>query len=534
MRSRSLMTLLFFCFTALGLAGCGSTSGTSTEFVVTNPPPAVNVGALQFNFATAQQAFVVDGATTRVRFDFFENAGALGQPFVTTSADFAPQITISGLNTVIRSVRITGLDANRVPLYTITQAVTVVGGETTIVMPNADPVPVTLQSVNFIAANSVDGSVIDSVELEVGGTGQVYLLAIYSDGTVLVVGDAATYLNDPNDPDSTSVLEVGSFGQLRGLAPGQTNLIAQFAGQTFTMPVNVSTNLTVNFDSIFLSNEQPISVASGSSQTVRITGVGANGVLYGVSASSPNVAYSITGAPGITVSPEGVISVAQTTPGGATAVVTVVYTNANGTTVQTLADVLVSGPAGVQSISATTSTATLYSGLPVLASQITITETLTDNSTRPGVASNYTFTPSNPNVVSVTPEGAIVAEGAGSATVTIASVANPAITTQVSVTVESASVQSLTLEPVNATIPSTGSQTYTAQVLLSNNVLIDVSTISSYTLSNTNAFGVNGNVVSALNSPASGQSTTVTASFDPDGAAGPDTPVTANATLTIQ
>jgi hypothetical protein len=529
------MAIFLFFVTTLGLTGCGD-SGNNAEFVVTNPPAQANTGDLTFNFVTAQEAFTVDSDTARLRFRFYENAGALGEPVVDTTVNFQPTITSRGLPTTIQSVRITGLDASGIPLFTIIQQVTVVGGQNTTVAALGDVVPVVLDDLALVSADSVGSPQLEQIDLEVNGTGQVYLLAIYSDGTQVVVGDAATYSNDPADPDSAQILQVGESGQLRGLSPGQTNLIVEFAGQTLTAPVQVEAVLEVTFEAIGFINVDPLTVPAGGAAQASLVGVRASdGFLFGINPANPNLAYSIAGDAGISVTSDGVIIVADVAPGGSQATLTAVYNNANNTTVSASLDIIVSGDAGVDTIAAAASVTNLYTGVPVFTSQINITETLTDGTTRPGNPADYTFISDSPSVATVSAAGVVSPAGAGVAVITATLTNNPLVSATVNITVESASVVEVSIEPPTPSIPAGQSQTFQLLATLSNGAgtEIDVTNISGFALSGAGAasFSVVGSVVSVAGNAVSGTQATVTGSFDPDGA-GAFPPATAVTTIT--
>ncbi len=347
------MTLLFISFTALGLVGCGS-SGNSTEFVATGPGATPTTGGLVFRFqpvAQAQQFFEVDASTTRLRFRFYENANAVGDPIDTRNADFATEVSLSGLSTSIRSVRITGFGQDGVPLYTITQSVTVVAGVDTIVSATGTPVAVSLSRLDLVPANSVDSEPLTQVELEVGGTAQVYLIATYDDGTELIVGSAATYAPEG---EGSEFFEVNNFGLLRGLSAGTGVLNVSFGGQTLSITVEVSESLNSTFSSIHFVEivEQGIApvaqveVAAGGSYSTTLVGIRAgDSAILGINPTSIYVSYSIEGSPSITVNNNnGVVSVSGSAVEGELAIVTATYSNANGSTVSETLQIIV--PAG--------------------------------------------------------------------------------------------------------------------------------------------------------------------------------------------
>jgi hypothetical protein len=516
------MALLFIVgYTALGLSGCGS-SGNDSEFVVTTAPQTPNTGSLTFNFVAAQEPFVVDAGTAQLRFDFYDNAGALGDPVVSATVAFQPSITIEGLITSIRSVKITGLDADGIPIFTIVQAVTVVGGQNTVVEGLTDPTPVTLLNLALVGANSIDGVPLDGVNLEVNGTGQVYLLALFSDDTVMVVSDAATYSNDPNDPDSASIVQIGQFGELRGLSPGSTSLIAEFGGQTLTIPVTVETALNETFSEIVFASPSPLTIPEGTSAVASVDGIReSDGFVFGINPASPNLSYEISGDAGITVDDSGLVTVADLTPGGSEATLTATYQNADGSTVSSTLQIVVSGAAGVDSITAGVTQTNLYTGVPILTSQVTIQEALTDQTTQAGDPSNYDFTVDDESVASVSTAGVITAVGPGVATITATSKTNPSITDAVTVTVENASVAEVNIEPPSPGIPAGQSLSFELTATLNNaaSTQIDVTSLAGFSLSDPSGTGITvaDNVVTVAGGTTPGTQATVTGSFDPDG-----------------
>ncbi len=338
MRFRSLLTLLFISLTTLGLVGCGS-SGVDSEFVATGPAAVSDTGSLTFRFVrpvAAQQSFEVDAATSRLRFAFFDNLSAVGNAVQTRTVDFAPEVSLDNVPTSVRSVRITGLNTGGIPLYTITQSVIVEAGKDTIVSSTARPVAVSLSSLELVPANSTDSAPLSRVETEVGGTAQVYLKALYNDGTVLVVGAAANY--SPLDEESEDIFSVGPSGLVRGIAPGVGQLVASFGGQSLMLEVEVSDSLNSTFSFLFFldSSAQVVSdveIAPGSTFAISVAGIRASdGGVLGVSNSSSNLDFIVEGSSSVTVA-GGVVSVATGATAGDSATVIANYVNANGTTV---------------------------------------------------------------------------------------------------------------------------------------------------------------------------------------------------------
>lgn len=336
MRFRSLMTLLFISFTALGLVGCGS-SGNSAEFVATGPAATPTTGDLTFRFqpaAVGQTAFVVDAGTARLRFRFYESGNASGEAIDTRNHAFATEVKVENLSSSIRSVKITGLDDNGIPLYTITQSVTVVPGADTVVSASGDPVPVVLSSLSFVPANSTTQAPLSQVSLVVGETAQVFLRATYDDGSVVVVNSAgAEFLNDPADEDSASIFEVSETGFIRALAPGSSAVVARFGGQTLGLPVEVSESLNVNFTDIVFAVDSPLELGAGETAAVPVVGITSSSTAI-LLASPSRLTYEVVGSSVFSVA-NGQVTVSPSAAGGEFASVTATYRNANGTTVTT-------------------------------------------------------------------------------------------------------------------------------------------------------------------------------------------------------
>lgn len=332
MRFSSFMTFLLISFTALGLVGCGSSD--SDKYVANNPAPQGNTGSLVFLFqpeVANQSPFVVESGVAKLVFRFYSNLTASGDPIDTRNHDFATRIAIENLSTDVRSVRITGFDSQGLPLISIIQQVTVVAGEETVVNATAQVVPVVLQSLSFSPADSTASDSLDGLNLVIGETAQVFLRAIYDDGTVVVVNNAgAEFLNDPADENSANVFEVSSTGSVRALAPGSSAVIARFAGQTLALPVEVSDSQNTTFTEIIIwTSSNPLEIAPGESAPVPVAGLTASGAV--VLASPSQITYDLQGSPVFTVA-NGVVTVSSAAVGGEMASLAATYQNANGST----------------------------------------------------------------------------------------------------------------------------------------------------------------------------------------------------------
>lgn len=332
MKLKSILALLVIGITSLGLVGCGSSNGTSnTEFVATdNDAAQSNLGNLVFNFVTPQSAFTVDANTNTLQFDFFDAAAV--SPVLTTTRAFAASVTISNVPTSVRTVRITGFDANLIPLFTISQAIDVVGGNTVTIDGISNAVAVTLSSLRLAPGDltqlNADPPVsVTSLDVPVGGTGQVFLIGDYSNGSQVLLGDQATYQLDTGGDAFASV---STLGTVTGLAAGNTTFIATFGGQTLSIPLTVAEPGAQNFDSIAnvnatltASTTQPLQL--GTTATRTISGVP---VTFGLANGDPRLTYSSSGAD-FTVTATGVVTPATGTIAGTTGTITTTYTNPN-------------------------------------------------------------------------------------------------------------------------------------------------------------------------------------------------------------
>ena len=326
MRFRSFMAILVIAIASLGFAGCGS---SSDSFVATgNPDGPPTTGGLTFNFITAQSPFTVDATTNTLRFDFFDGNNA--DPVFSVTRPFAPSVTIENVPASVRSVFITGFDADGIPLFTINQTVAVTPGSTNTVDGLSNAVPVALSRLRLAPGTLFDlDAELTQVNVQVGGTTQVFLFAEYSNGSVVLLGDKATY----SIPESgANVASVSNLGTVTGLGSGTTTLLAQFGGQTLSRPVISSDGFNPQLESINVINPSPITVAAGTPVQITTNGQRAGGGSGIISPSS--LAYT-TDNVGFTVTPGGSLSVSEDVASGITANLTVTWTNPDSTTVST-------------------------------------------------------------------------------------------------------------------------------------------------------------------------------------------------------
>ena len=334
MRYRSLLAFLVISFVSLGLVGCGS-SNDNTNFVNTANPPVQTTGAVQFNFVNPQ-AFTVDAATSTLLFEFFD-ATSTTTPVVTSTQDFAATVTVSNVPVSVTSVRITGFNANRIPLFTIDQTISVTGGETNVVPGLGTVAPVTLKKLRLAGGSIFDlDNEITSLTVEVGGTGQVFQFGEYSNGSIVLLGQQATYAIFTG---GDSFASVNSNGTVSGLSVGTTRLLVNFGSQTLDIPLAVVTPGTQNYASIQVTNEtKPIPVTAGTPVQIATSGTTSGGSVFGLNSST--LTYSLSNTTDFSITSGGEVSVNSGVAGGTTATVTVSYANPNTTTVSTTVDVV--------------------------------------------------------------------------------------------------------------------------------------------------------------------------------------------------
>ena len=325
MRFRSFLAVLVLAIAGLGFTGCGSSS--SSDFVATGGPVdgGPTSGELVFNFITAQAPFVVDANTAELQFDFYNGVDA--DPVFSTTRDFDSTIVIGGVPVAATQVVITGFDANGIPLFTITQSIQVVGGETTTVDGINSPVAVTLVDLILISGSVFDADQeLTTVEVPLDATTQVFLFAEYSNGSLVLLGDQATYT-----VVDTNIATVSSFGTVSGLSVGTTTLLAQFQGQTLNRSLIVNDGSLLTLSGISVS-PNPVEVSAGNPATVVVSGTRASDG-QSFSGLTANLTYAVDDQANFAVSPGGEVSVVGTPASGTSTTLTASYTNPDNSTV---------------------------------------------------------------------------------------------------------------------------------------------------------------------------------------------------------
>lgn len=334
MRFRSVLAFLLVSFVSLGLVGCGSSSDGSVATGTTTAAAANNTGALTFNFVT-RQSFTVDANTNTFRFEFYEAGSSTA--IYTTTANFGASVTVANIPASAARVRITGFNSSGIPLYTITQAISVTVGSTTVVPGLTASVPVTLQVLR-LSGESVFAldTTLTSVALEVGSTFQVYVFGDYSDGSMVLLGSQPTFAIGTG---GSGIASVDANGTVTGISAGTTQLIVEIAGQTLNVPVAVLTAGGQIFTSIQVVNSTiPIPLTSGTPVQLVVSGTNSSGT-FGI-APGGNFSYSVDDTTNFSVDSSGNVSVNAGVAAGTSATVTVTYTNADTTTVTTTVGVV--------------------------------------------------------------------------------------------------------------------------------------------------------------------------------------------------
>lgn len=339
MRIKSLLASACIGLACLGLVGCAS-DGIDSEFIaVSDEANLPDNGTLVFNFARAQQAFVVGNTTTTFKFDFF--GGAAGELLLSERRDFAPTIRIAGIPTAANTVRITTFDANGIPRQTIAQAVGVDPRGETVVEGLSNATDVAFSRLR-IAPGTVgelgENNSLSQVDVQTGGVSQVFLFAEYSEGTVVLVGDQGNY-----STTNGGVASVSPTGAVTGVSPGVSTLIAEFDMQSLSIPILVTDDLNQVFTSIDVAHTQPLTLpAGGDPFQVTVTATRGDGQQFGLNPASTALTYVVASeSNAFVVSSTGVVTVAVGAPAGATGVLTIQYQNPDGTFATATANLVV-------------------------------------------------------------------------------------------------------------------------------------------------------------------------------------------------
>ena len=266
----------------LFLGGCGSDSSDSV-FTTTSTTPTT--GSVTFNFVRAQTALTVPTDTQQIRFDFFDGTNGTGSNVLTTTRPFAPQITITSVPVIARSVVVTALDGNdQGLLVVVVPEITVVPGGNIVVdftglnpdvpdpdpTPDPTPLPVVQLGAPQVLSNNLNANKTKLISLQINNVGvfETVLVAVYGDDAGADVWDA----------------KGNTFAAQDIYARRSTD-----GGATWSAPVNLSNTAALSSfsaDHDGDSNTAPIPYA-GHSEKPNVFGNGKNVVVTWVDAYAP-------------------------------------------------------------------------------------------------------------------------------------------------------------------------------------------------------------------------------------------------------
>lgn len=203
-------------------AGCGSSNDADGVVGTTLPASASETGDLTFRFIQAQVALEVPGESAKLRFEFFRELNGTGSTTLSAQVvDLAPEVTVRGVPVTTRSVVVTVLDRNNVPLLRSTLTVTVSPGfNKYLEFAQATTESITLSSLSLSPTEAL---------LEPGHRQQFLATATYSNGDVLPASGVTWSSTQPEvasvefnglvtaRSDGTTTVSVTS-GNIRGTA----------------------------------------------------------------------------------------------------------------------------------------------------------------------------------------------------------------------------------------------------------------------------------------------------------------------------
>jgi trimeric autotransporter adhesin len=327
-------------------------------------------------------------------------------------------------------------------------------------------VTVTQATITTISVSPVTAS------LTAGGEQQFSAQAIYSDNTQADVTQGATWLS--SDATVVGVSDAGGPGGGKGLATalaaGTATVSAAYGGVTGSAQVTVSSATLVQ---VQVTPTAP-SVAAGSSVSFAATAI-----------YSDNTSRSVTAQATWTSSDT---TVAQVSTAGATRGRADAFTSGSTTINATFGGV--TGSTTLQVTAATLSQIQITPFAPTLLIGVDVRLVATgiySDSTTVDLTASVSWTSSDASVVSVSNAAGTRGQAspllAGGATV---SATYQGVTGQDSVTVSPATIASIAVAPLSATITAHGTQAFTATALLSDGTSLDVTTSVTW-LSSTNS-----------------------------------------------
>jgi 6-phosphogluconolactonase (cycloisomerase 2 family)/uncharacterized protein YjdB len=448
---------LLLCFAGL-IAGCGFSS--SAISIVGPPPPtltSISVGPANLTLQVgATRQFIATGSYS----DGSQQDITASVTWSSTTATVATINNTSGSNGIVTAVAAGST--------TITAASGPLSASTTLNVTS-----VTLVSIGVTPA---------APSIASGTSQQFTATGVYSDNSTQNLTNVVTW-HAVNPAVASITTALGNGGLATGVGPGTTQITATLGG------VVGSTNLTVT-PAVLVSiavTPSNFSIPKGTVQQLTATGTYSDN-------STQNLTAAVTWAP--TTSSIATVSNAAGSVGKATALnlgtVTVVATLGalTGSTMLTVT------PAVLVSIAVTPANTSIAKGTT---QQFTATGTYSDTSTQ-NLTTQVTWAPSTTSTIA-TVSNAAGSQGLASAlspgTVTITA-ALGAISGTTGLTVTAATLVSISVTPVTATIRITGTQQYTAIGTYTDLTTQDITTLVTWfsataaTATISNAAGSNG------------------------------------------
>jgi hypothetical protein len=410
---------------ALVTLGCGD-SNNDFVFTGTNPNPNPQTGTLTFNFlAPAAQAVQAPNGTTDIRFDLFDGQNGAGALIDTVTVDFQTTVVLTDVPLSVRSVLITFITANGIPVQTLLGNVTVPpGGNAT--------VDLTAFTVGVPAFEELSVSPA-AISLNQGATQALTVIASFDNGfdvNLSGAGKGVVYTVDDSDHATVS-----SAGVVTGTNPGTAVVTVEFSANGTTISVDIPVTVTSTADGTFEITPPAVTEAIGQTTTNPLvatftpTGGTASNVIAEVvfESSNPTVA---------TVNPDGTISIGAGAQNGDTATLTGTYTDEDDNQFTDIVVVTVA-PDVVASISVSPTSVTLPTG----GFRYDLVVTGLDANGDPIELDLSEFNSLSSNSAAASVDGTRVTTGvAGAATITVRYNADPSISASAAVTTVNATI----------------------------------------------------------------------------------------------
>ena len=361
-----------------------------------------------------------------------------------------------------------------------------------------------LQSIAVSIPSSLAGT------LPVGLTAQAKAVGTYSDGVKTTTQDVTSTVTWGTSSGAVATVSnaSGSQGLISGVAAGSATITASMvnsAGATISSTPGITLTVTACPFSTALAITGNNSMAAGTATQLAAAAVyqTTGTACTGSTAPAVGAAYDVTTLASWTSSnaavatvgtSTGLVTAASKPPSPYTTNIQAFYSSSQGTLGITV------NPACIQSITVNPATQTLPPGVN---SQLSATGTFSDGSTS-DVTSSVSFAAVQNTALSVTSGGLITSSATGgpvtitatvNAGVSFCGAAPPAATA--SVTVDNATLQTITIAPSSATVTLGSSQTFSATGHYSDGSNFDVTGLASWSSSNSSVLSCAANVCTA-------------------------------------